>query len=768
MADSIIGRLVYKIVGDDREYQKALRRSSRALETTGRQMQQIGQRLSIGLTVPLAVAGGAMLRAAIAAEETGAKFRTAFRGIDELADGAVTNLVDNYGLARDEAQALLSGTGDLLKGFGATADQALGLSSSVQSLAVDLASYNNVQGGAETASRAITAALLGEREQIKQLGVVIRQVDVDQRLAASGQAELTGQARLLAQAQATLELIMEQSGDAIGDYERKSGTAAQQLQQLQSRVRDLAVELGNELLPIFEDVLSTALELVHGFRDLDDEQKRNILRYAAVAAALGPVTGALGTATRAVNTLRLVFVALTANPVVLALLALTGAVAGLGVAIKRSINRQAADDMERFGDAAERAGVAASDYANAYADATVALDQQLAFGADLEESVRRIAHAYRVGLDAAVEIARTMPGLNDEHRELLDTLEAEAAQQAAQREDLAQLRSLQRERAEWARTEREQQEAITDELEEQSRAQVSWREYWDDVNERWRELGASIAIYERNLETIAAIENPERRRELLEQMEQMLALDVGMLTQEEQFPVTAEARRRVLAEIQRLLADMAETTQETVVANEDLAMIALGYTGQVARTTDELEDQHGIWANLIADANDFGDVLEAFGRAAMETWSGVFETIGQGIVLGADGFRLMKEVAKDLFVTILRALGEEFLVRSIASIFVNPPAAGGYAAASAAAFTAAGVVSAFGEGGRFYADQPQLIMVGDRPEYVDIRPVEHAVAPGASADSVHVHIEGPIFGYNDFARHVDRSMKLARRSGKVR
>jgi hypothetical protein len=231
VADRIIGRLAYKIVGDDKEFKKALQKSTRELERTADRFQAIGRGLSIAVTAPLLAAGGAMIRAAIEAEETENKFRVAFRGIEESADEATEALAEGFGLSTDEAQRLLSGTGDLLKGFGATAEEALGLSSQVQGLASDLASYNNLAGGTEQASRAITAALLGERDQLKQLGVVIRQEDVNQRLFEKGQADLTGQARLLAQAQATLELTVEQSTDAIGDYARSGGSAAQQIHQ---------------------------------------------------------------------------------------------------------------------------------------------------------------------------------------------------------------------------------------------------------------------------------------------------------------------------------------------------------------------------------------------------------------------------------------------------------------------------------------------------------------------------------------------------------
>ena len=78
---------------------------------------------------------------------------------------------------------MLGSTGDLLTGMGATAETALDLSTKTQRLAVDLASFSNYQGGAKGASEALTKAMLGERESVKALGIVISEANVKQKIA---------------------------------------------------------------------------------------------------------------------------------------------------------------------------------------------------------------------------------------------------------------------------------------------------------------------------------------------------------------------------------------------------------------------------------------------------------------------------------------------------------------------------------------------------------------------------------------------------------
>ena len=88
---------------------------------------------------------------------------------------AAKSLADNYGLADSTAKKLLSTTGDLLTGFGFSQSAALDLSEQVNSLAADLASFTNFEGGAEGAGMALTKAMLGETESAKSLGIVINQ-----------------------------------------------------------------------------------------------------------------------------------------------------------------------------------------------------------------------------------------------------------------------------------------------------------------------------------------------------------------------------------------------------------------------------------------------------------------------------------------------------------------------------------------------------------------------------------------------------------------
>lgn len=250
------------------EDQKFLQGAARSLRATEKNTNALkgwkGTAISVNaalgiLKVGLGVAASAFnsmrdgvleaTRAASDFVEENNKFAVVFKGVEKDADAMRKTLVDGYNLSKKEATQLLAATGDLLTGFGFQKKAALDLSGQVQTLASDLASFNNLQGGTKRASEIVTKALLGETESLKSLGVSITQAQVQQELAARGQEKLTGQALLAAKAQATYSLIVKQSGNAIGDTARNQDEYATLVRQSTATIEDLKTEIGAALLP---------------------------------------------------------------------------------------------------------------------------------------------------------------------------------------------------------------------------------------------------------------------------------------------------------------------------------------------------------------------------------------------------------------------------------------------------------------------------------------------------------------------------------------
>lgn len=178
------------------------------------------------------------------------------------------------GLTRSEYLAAATSAGDLLIPLEFQRDEAARLSVELTDLSGALAEWSGGQVDARETSEILTKALLGEREQLKTLGIAILESDVQARLAAKGQKELTGAALEQAKALVTLELIQEKSADAQTAFATSSGNLARSQAQIGATWRDLSQRAARALIPTIAKVLDTVNELTGGTSKYSDELER--------------------------------------------------------------------------------------------------------------------------------------------------------------------------------------------------------------------------------------------------------------------------------------------------------------------------------------------------------------------------------------------------------------------------------------------------------------------------------------------------------------
>lgn len=273
-----------------------------------------GAKLTAFVSVPIIGIGAAMTKAASDAEETLAKFDTVFQDVGTQATATAENLSKNFGLSSKAAKQLLGDTGDLLTGFGFTGEMALDLSKNVNELAVDLASFTNFAGGAEGASAALTKALLGERESVKALGISILDEDVKAKVASlRATGELRGETERQQKAYATLQIALEQSKNAQGDFARTQDSLANQTRIFRARMDDLAVTFGQILIPYAKKLVVGLTKLAEKFTALSSSTKSWILIAFGVVAVLAPMLLFMGLVASSVLALGSAFTLLKAG-----------------------------------------------------------------------------------------------------------------------------------------------------------------------------------------------------------------------------------------------------------------------------------------------------------------------------------------------------------------------------------------------------------------------------------------------------------------------
>ena len=435
-----LGDMVVRIVGDNSQFDNAVDKSEKKYAGFQKKLEKTGRNLTKFVTVPIVAAGVAMIKFASDAEETSAKFGTAFRDVRDAADKTAKNLATNYGMSRQESERLLAGTGDLLKGFGASGAEALALSEKVQTLAVDLVSYNNLQGGASRASDILTKAMLGEREALQALGVKVQEQHIKEELLLRGQDKLTGQALLLAKAEATLALVVRQSADAQGDFARTQDSVANMMIRVKSNAINVATSFGKQLLPAVAKVLGKVSSLLKKFDNLSDGTKKFLVIAGGVAATIGPMIliiaklitafGVIKTAVISARAAMLAFnTSLLTNPIFLVVSAIAALTIGLLALTKKTRDQKDAqyELLDSFDETTTAVYLTADAYNAAVraAIATVLMNKTVALNAlnsiqTVTPAISRLTNEI-AGLQDELELLDAKTALRDTRRTVIGT-----------------------------------------------------------------------------------------------------------------------------------------------------------------------------------------------------------------------------------------------------------------------------------------------------------------------------------------------------------
>lgn len=110
-----------------------------------------------------------------------------------------------------------------------------------------------------------------------------------------------------AKAAATITQHTTDFTSAVKELESSAGTAQQafdtleasdpsiQFEKTKTAIQNCAISIGQILMPIVQQITGKIQELVQKFRDLDPETQQQIVKIAAIAAAIGPLIAIIGT-----------------------------------------------------------------------------------------------------------------------------------------------------------------------------------------------------------------------------------------------------------------------------------------------------------------------------------------------------------------------------------------------------------------------------------------------------------------------------------------
>lgn len=301
------------VVSGDKQADAAFKR----LETSGTVSAQristgftnAGRALTLGLTVPLIAAGGAVISIGVNAIETRNLIATTFGEMtDEIQawSNTTTAAINQTQLASQEQAATFF---NILNAMKLSRQESFELAKGFTELAADLGSFFNLNP--EDAFLKLSAAITGEFEPLKRLGVILKENIIKQQAFNDGITDTIRDLTAAEKVQATFNAITAQASTALGDVARTSEDAASQLRQLQARTKEAAEEIGVNLVPVLNKLLTDVAipltdklaELATAFGELDEEGQRTALTIAGIAVVAGPGLIFIGAMITAVNTL---------------------------------------------------------------------------------------------------------------------------------------------------------------------------------------------------------------------------------------------------------------------------------------------------------------------------------------------------------------------------------------------------------------------------------------------------------------------------------
>lgn len=223
---------------------------------------------AVGITLSVAGIKSAIdgcVEVASSIEEMQNKFDVVFGDMRNEVDKWAQEYSDAIGRNKNNIKTYLADQQNLLVGFGMTRQAGAEMAEQMTSLALDLASFGNMD---ETASvNAMTKAVMGESEAAKTLGAVLNDSTRAQAMATLGLKGTYDKLDQLTKMQVNYQAILQQSPDAIGDCQRSLDSYESTKKRYIAKLKEIKTIVGQFFLPTYQKILSIGAKGLTMIRD---------------------------------------------------------------------------------------------------------------------------------------------------------------------------------------------------------------------------------------------------------------------------------------------------------------------------------------------------------------------------------------------------------------------------------------------------------------------------------------------------------------------
>lgn len=223
---------------------------------------------AVGITLSVAGIKSAIdgcVEVASSIEKMQNKFDVVFGDMRDEVDKWTQEYSDAIGRNKNDIKTYLADQQNLLVGFGMTRQAGAEMAEQMTSLALDLASFGNMD---ETASvNAMTKAVMGESEAAKTLGAVLNDSTRAQAMATLGLKGTYDKLDQLTKMQVNYQAILQQSPDAIGDCQRSLDSYESTKKRYIAKLKEIKTIVGQFFLPTYQKILSIGAKGLTMIRD---------------------------------------------------------------------------------------------------------------------------------------------------------------------------------------------------------------------------------------------------------------------------------------------------------------------------------------------------------------------------------------------------------------------------------------------------------------------------------------------------------------------
>ena len=193
-------------------------------------------------------------------------FGVSMKGLTGEASTFINKMETLLGIDPTEAMNNMATIQGLTTSFGMASDKAYVLSKNLTQLGYDLASLKNIP--VADAFTKIQAAISGELEPIRRLGVDLSQARLQQELLNLGYSQSVSTLSQADKAVLRYIAIMKQTTDAQGDFARTISSPANQIKILKAQLNSLARSVGSLLYPALKSILPPLIAAVELIKEI--------------------------------------------------------------------------------------------------------------------------------------------------------------------------------------------------------------------------------------------------------------------------------------------------------------------------------------------------------------------------------------------------------------------------------------------------------------------------------------------------------------------